>query len=107
MDVLTHIIIKAHEAGVMSTINGCSPVQRLSLYADDVVLFIKPTRPDLLFVKEALTIFGIASGLKVNFAKSAAIMIRAEPQDEEIVKSALPWEIVTFPCKYLGLQLSI
>ena len=51
MDVLTHIIIKAHEAGVRSTINGCIPVQRLSLYADDVVLFIKPIWPDLLFVK--------------------------------------------------------
>ena len=67
MDVLTAIIIKAHEARVMSTINGCSPMQRLSLYADDVVLFIKPTRPDLLFVKETLTIFGVASGLKVIF----------------------------------------
>ena len=43
----------------------------------------------------------------MTFAKAAAIMIRAEPEDEEIVKSALPWKIVTFPCKYLGLQLSI
>ena len=107
MDVLTTIIIKAHEARVMSTINVCSPMQCLSLYADDVVLFIKPTWLDLLFVKETLTIFGVASGLKVNFAKSAAIMIRADMEDEELVKSVLPWKITTFPCKYLGLQLSI
>lgn len=107
MDALTAIIIKAHEARVLSNINGCSPMQRLSLYADDVVLFIKPIRSDLQFVKEILAIFGVASGLNVNFAKSAAIMIRGENEDEEHVKSALPWRIDTFPCKYLGLQLSI
>ena len=107
MDVLTTIISKAPEARVLSTINGCSPMQRLSLYADDVVLFIKPTWQDLTFVKEILAIFGVASGLKVNYAKSAAIMIRAESEDEGLVKSALPWKIDTFPCKYLGLQLSI
>ena len=107
MDVLTAIISKAHEARVLSTINGCSPMQRLSLYADDVVLFIRPTWPDLMCVKEILAIFGVASGLKVNYSKSAAILIRAENEDEELVKSALPWRIDTFPCKYLGLQLSI
>ena len=75
MDVLTAIIGKAHKDDVLSTIIGCSLMQCLSLYADDVVLFIKPTWLDLLLVKETLTIFGVASGLKVNFAKSAAIMI--------------------------------
>ena len=63
MDVLTAIISKAHEARVLSPINGCSPMQRLSLYADDVVLFIKPAWPDLMFVKEVLALFGVASGL--------------------------------------------
>ncbi|KAE8798666.1 Serine/threonine-phosphatase BSL2-like protein [Hordeum vulgare] len=82
-------------------------MQRVALYADDMVLFMKPARPDLLFVKEALHIFGLASGLKVNFLKSAAIMIRSENGDEELVKTALPWRIDKFPCKYLGLQLSI
>ena len=67
MDILTAIVVKGHEDRVLSTINGCSPMQRLSLYTDDVVLFIKPTWPDLLFVKETLTIFGVASGLKVIF----------------------------------------
>ena len=107
MDVLTAIISKAHEARVLSTINRCSPMQRLSLYADDVVLFIKPTWPDLMCVKEILAIFGVASGLKVNYSKSAAILIRAENEDEELVKSVLLWRIDTFPCKYLGLKLSI
>lgn len=75
MEVLTAIICKAHEDQVLAKINGCGPTQRLSLYADDVVLFVKPTRSDLAFVKEVLNIFGEASGLRVNFEKSSAILI--------------------------------
>ena len=58
-------------------------------------------------MKEALDIFGAAFGLKVNYAKSSAIMIRSEAEDEELVKSALPWKIGAFRYKYLGLQPSI
>ena len=107
METLTEIIIKAHELRVLENLNGCKPFQRLSLYADDVVLFIRPSRTDIAFVKEVLMIFGKASGLHVNFAKSSAILIRGEEQDEEVVRSALPWKIDHFPCKYLGLQLGI
>lgn len=86
IDVLTGMMIKAQEGQVLSKIPGCLPMQRLSLYADDVVLFIRPSRPDLMFVSEAIMIFGEASGLRINFAKSSAIMIRAEEEDEELVK---------------------
>uniref|UniRef100_A0A453JTB0 Reverse transcriptase domain-containing protein n=1 Tax=Aegilops tauschii subsp. strangulata TaxID=200361 RepID=A0A453JTB0_AEGTS len=71
MDVLTSIVSKGQEMGVLSTMPGCSSMQRISIYADDVVLFIRPSLPDLRFVKEAMLIFGTASGLKINFAKSA------------------------------------
>ena len=68
MDVLTSLIIKAHNQGILSPIASCTPMQRLSLYADDVVLYIRPTRPELQLVKDLLGIFGVASGLKVNYA---------------------------------------
>ena len=57
MDVLTDIVIKAHDSEVFSKMNGCTPLQRLSLYEDDVVLFIKPNISDLHFVREVLGIF--------------------------------------------------
>nr|XP_020196053.1 uncharacterized protein LOC109781868 [Aegilops tauschii subsp. strangulata] len=56
---------------------------------------------------EALRLFGEASGLKVNFAKSLAVMIRSEEVEEELVRQALPWKLETFPIRYLGLQLGI
>ena len=62
MDVLTKIFSKGAAEGVLSSFRGITAMQRVSIYADDVVLFIRPTASDLRFVKEALHIFGNASG---------------------------------------------
>ena len=85
MDVLTSLITKAQECGMLSRMSGCTPMQRLSIYADDVVLFVRPTVSYLRFVKEAPHIFGNASGLHINYAKSMAIMIRDEDGEKELV----------------------
>lgn len=84
-----------------------SPLQQLAIYADNVVLFIRPVEADLAFVRDTLGLFGEASGLRVNYAKSEAIMIRSEMDDGDLVAAALPWRMGNFPCTYLGLQLSI
>lgn len=97
----------AHYFGNWRTHADCSPFQRLSVYADDVILFIKPTVADLSFTTMALQMFGEASGLHVNFPKSSAIMIHADETDTERVSHALPWLMDSSPCKYLGLMLSI
>jgi hypothetical protein len=47
---------------------------RLSIYADDVVLLVKPQEEDLRCVK-ILDCFGEASGLVANMQKSCAILI--------------------------------
>ena len=107
MDVLTAMVMKAQEINAISKIPDLAPIQRLSLYADDVVMFIRPWRSDLWFVQEALRIFGEASGLKVDFTKSSAVMIRSEDAEEELVRQSLPWKLETFPIRYLGLQLGI
>src|SRR4051812_10270884 len=49
----------------------------------------------------------MASGLWINYQKSAAIVIRGDEEDTALVAAALPWSLEKFPCRYLGLQLSI
>lgn len=48
MDALTSLVCKASEAGVISSFRGISPTQRLSIYADDVAWFIRPSTPELI-----------------------------------------------------------
>jgi hypothetical protein len=40
-----------------------------SLYADDVILFIRPTAQEARVVKEILTIFGDTTGIRTNLSK--------------------------------------
>jgi hypothetical protein len=104
--VLTKLVVKAAEEGFLSNIRGCSLQQRLSIYADDVALFVKPSVCDLVTVKELLRIFSNASGLMVNYTKSLAIVIRGGVEEGILAKHILQCELGAFPCRYLGLQLS-
>jgi len=64
VDVLNNLFLKAEAEGLVSPL--LSTGQRLSLYADDVALFIRPTEEDLQLTKDILRCFGEASGLQTN-----------------------------------------
>jgi hypothetical protein len=51
MEVLSAAVVKLAEQHLLTDIRGCRPVQRLSLYADDVVLFLKPLLTDLVVIR--------------------------------------------------------
>ena len=107
MDALSCIMVKGAEEGVKKPFTGIRPNQSVSIYADDVALFVRPNEVDLRFVTLALKAFGDASGLRVNYGKSSAILIHGEEEDRIRVSNLLQCELGKFPCKYLGLQLAI
>jgi hypothetical protein len=83
------LLNKAVELSMLSTIGNCLATQRISIYADDMVIFIKPTVQDLVATRELLSVFGAVSGLHVNYRKTSATLIRAREHDEELVTSLL------------------
>jgi hypothetical protein len=107
MDVLNYLIAKALERGMLHLILKRGSGQRVSLYADDVVMFLQPHREELILIKQILMIFGAASGLVTNITKSSVTPIRCQEQDLEGVQNVLPCSVESFPCKYLGLPLSV
>ncbi|KAM0846067.1 hypothetical protein ACQ4PT_055920 [Festuca glaucescens] len=107
MEVLSAVIKKAVEGDMFANLAGISPLQRISIYADDVVLFFKPERQEMWAIKYILQIFGEASGLKVNFRKTTATLIRGSREQEEEIAAILGCELAQFPIKYLGLQLAL
>jgi hypothetical protein len=76
MEVLSALIRLACEEQLLSPFPMISPLEHLSVYADDAVLFVKPLVLDLNAVKLLLQIFGNSSGLHINYNKSTATMIR-------------------------------
>ncbi|KAE8790316.1 hypothetical protein D1007_35372 [Hordeum vulgare] len=107
MDSLSAILCKATEIGVLISFRYISPLQRLSVYADDVAMFIRPTNMDLISVRELLDIFGEASGLRINYTKSVSILIRGSEEDGVRVTDVLHCRLNKFSCKYLGIPMTI
>ncbi|XP_010239490.1 uncharacterized protein LOC104581310 [Brachypodium distachyon] len=77
IDPLQHILQLATQEGLLSELPGCLASRlRLSLYADDAVIFLSPTAPDVANLSNILQNFGEASGLRTNVAKSSIAPIR-------------------------------
>jgi hypothetical protein len=72
MEVITKLFCRAADQGYLMPIGNCTSVQRISVYADNVVLFFKPEVTDLVAVRELLRIFGQASGLQVNLQQDGS-----------------------------------
>lgn len=77
------------------------------MFANDVMIFLKPRLRDLHTCASLLMIFGESSGLKVNMTKSAALPIRCTVEEMQLVSQVLHCPTSTFPCKNLGLPLTL
>ncbi|KAM0928198.1 hypothetical protein ACQ4PT_002333 [Festuca glaucescens] len=107
MDVLAAMFRAAERAGVLSGLEEAGLKHRVSLYADDIVVFASPDVRELTAVREVLACFGRASGLVVNFAKSSATPIRCDDATTLAAAPVLSCHVRQLPIPYLGLPLSL
>lgn len=106
MDVLNSLVVKACELGLLQPLLHRGSGQRISLYADDVVLYFRPCVTELRLIKEILRVFGVASGLVTNLSKCSMTPIHCQDLDMTMLQDTLPCNVVQFPCTYLGLLLA-
>lgn len=57
----------ASETGALAKLGGRSASLRISLYTDDVILFVKPIKKEVETIVRLQTLFGEATGLVINF----------------------------------------
>jgi len=79
---------------------------RISLFADDVVIFLRPSASDIEITLDSLQIFREASCLKTNVQKSSVLPIHCTEEDKATLQEHLPCLISDFPCKYIGVPPS-
>jgi hypothetical protein len=88
MDVVAAMFRAAEATGVLPQLpTGIQ--HRVSLYTDDVVVFARPSTLELQAIKGVLDCFGQASGLHVNFLKSATAPIRCMQEVVDAVSIAI------------------
>ena len=107
MDMLNSLINRACMVGLLQPLAALGQHYRVSLYTDDVMLFLRPTTTDIVLIKQLLDIFGEASGLRTNIFKCSVTPIHCQEEDLAITRDQLSCEVRNFPCTYLGLPLSV
>ena len=107
MEVLNSLIREADRRAALSPLPGRVRGLRALLYADDLVILIAPTVEDLRCLLEILELFAGALGLTSNPAKCIATPISCDEETLAAVQAAFPCSVVNFPCRYLGIPLSL
>jgi hypothetical protein len=88
MDVLAAMLRAAELAGPFPPLPA-GLKHRVSLYADDIVVFIRPEPAELAAVRSLLECFGDVSGLHVNYNKSSAAPILCSENEVAAIETHL------------------
>lgn len=99
MEPLQRLFDLAANRGLLSPLARSSLKQRVSMFANDVMVLLKPVDIELRTCTRVLEMYGEASGLRVNADKRMAIPIRCSDEDSTVVMARLGCPIGSFPCK--------
>ena len=78
---------------------------KLSLFADDMILYIENPKDATRKLLELINEFGKVAGYKMNAQKSLAFLYTNDEQSEREIMETLPFTIATKRIKYLGINL--
>jgi hypothetical protein len=106
MDTLQAVVQWAVEHGLLTDLGFNQGIPRVSIYADDAVLFFRPYDGDMEIISLLVVVFANANGLKINMQKSHATCIRCDEELAMEVASHFDCLQKNFPISYLGLPLS-
>ena len=79
---------------------------KLSVFADDVILYVENPKDTTRTLLELITEFGKVAGYKINAQKSLAFLYTNDEKSESEIKETLLFTIAIKRIKYLGINLS-
>jgi hypothetical protein len=104
IEPLHRLFGKAQSLNLLGSLTRSCDTFRMSLYADDVVVFIKPSEYELIITNLILKTFAEASGLVTNLNKTEFFPIHCDNVDLTFLTTR-NYAIASFPANYLGLPL--
>ena len=78
---------------------------KLSLFADDMILYIKSPKDTVRKLLELISEFSKVTGCKINAWKSLEFLYTNNEKSEREIKEPIPFTIATKRIKYLGINL--
>lgn len=105
IDPLHRLLEQATTEGILKPLPGSLARLRVSLYADDAIVFANPKRQEIDTLLELLRLFGDSTGLHVSLPKSSVVPIRCDDIDLALVMENFGGHAADFPIRYLGLPV--
>ena len=102
LDILTIAIRKGKER---KRIQIGKEVVKLSLYADNMILYIENPKDTTRKLLELINEYSKVAGYKINTQKSLEFLYTNNEKTEREIKETIPFTIVTKRIKYLGVYL--
>ena len=78
---------------------------KLSLFADDMILYIESHKDSIRKLLELISEFSKIAGYKINTQKSLAFLYTSKEKSERAIKESIPFTIARKRIKYLGINL--
>ena len=78
---------------------------KLSLFADDMILYIENPRESIRKLLELISEFSKVAGYKINTQKSLSFLYTNNEKSERGIKESIPFTIATKRITYLGINL--
>ena len=78
---------------------------KMSLFADDMILYIENSKDATIKVRELINEFGRVAGYKINVQQSLAFLYNNDEKSEREIRETLPFTTATKRIKYLGIGL--
>ena len=77
---------------------------KLSLFADDIMLYIENSKDTIRNLLELISEFSKVAGYKINTQKPLAFLYTNNEKSERKIKESIPFTIATKRIKYLGIN---
>ena len=78
---------------------------KLSLFADDMILYLENPKDSTRKLLELIHEFGKAAGYKINTQKLMAFLYTNNERAKREIKETIPFAIMSTRIKYLGINL--
>ena len=103
--VLEILAIAIREEKEIKGIHIGKEVVKLSLFADDMILYIENPKDSIRKLLELISEFSKVAGYKINTQKSLAFLYTNNEKSEREIKESIPFTIARKRIKYLGISL--
>jgi hypothetical protein len=101
---LTKILQFETTHGLLRKIRRRGTILSMSIYADDVAIFVAPIKQNIENPPSVLKGFGEVTRLCKNFQKSSVMPIQSGEIDLDDIINGIPEERAALPIKHLGLR---